>query len=191
MDWMDCATAAGDCVAGDTRSHQPRPQSITNVITAFRNAIAHQNVLNFNGGDLGCSSNTAGTNRGDFDTVKEENFNDEDARRYAFHYALSIHVEALAALTPGGGGSGCGEIGGNDFYISFGEWGAGRPTVQEESGTIMHELGHNLSLLHGGGQGDNANNFKPNYLSIMNYSSQLRGIPATNRLDYSRSDLPI
>ena len=56
----------------------------------------------------------------------------------------------------------------------------------------MHELGHNLGLLHGGDQGDNANNYKPNYLSLMNYSFQLRGIPTptTNRLDYSRNDLP-
>jgi hypothetical protein len=209
FDWMDCATAGGDCAAGDTHSHRPQAQAITNVVQAFRNhpsvsnpdgqnginvhidvsnAIRHQNVLNFNGGDLGCSSNTAGTNRGDFDTVKAANFNNQEARRYAFHYALSIHVENQAALTDlDEAGSGCGEIGGNDFYISFGEWGAGRPTVQEESGTIMHELGHNLGLRHGG---DENVNYKPNYLSIMNYSFQLRGIPNANRLDYSRSDLP-
>ncbi len=65
--------------------------------------------------------------------------------------------------------------------------GAGRPTRQEESGKIMHELGHNLGLRHGG---DENVNYKPNYLSIMNYSFQLRGIPNANRLDYSRSDLP-
>ena len=33
-------------------------------------------------------------------------------------------------------------------------------------------------------------NFKPNYLSLMNYLFQLRGIPAANRLDYSQNDLP-
>ena len=33
--------------------------------------------------------------------------------------------------------------------------------------TAMHELGHNLNLLHGGGVNTNC---KPNYLSIMNYS---------------------
>ena len=167
MDWMDCATAGGDCAAGDTHTHRPQAAAITNVITAFRNApvtnpdgnnginlhldasnaIPHQNVLNFNGGPLGCSSNAAGTGFGDFDTVKATNFNNQDARRYAFHYALAIHVETQAALTPGGGGSGCGETGGNDFYISFGEWGAGRPTLQEEAGTIMHELGHNLGSI--------------------------------------------
>ncbi len=33
-------------------------------------------------------------------------------------------------------------------------------------GTVMHELGHNLSLGHGGFENTN---YKPNYLSIMNY----------------------
>jgi hypothetical protein len=214
FDWMDCATAGGDCAAGDTHSHRPQAQAITNVIQAFRNhpsvsnpdgqnginvhidasnAIRHQNVLNFNGGDLGCSSNTAGTNRGDFDTEKAANFNNAAVRRYAYHYALAIHVENAAALTvPAQRFSGCGETFGNDFYISFGGWnGGGGPTVQQEAGTIMHELGHNLRLDHSGNEGNQRDvNYKPNYLSIMNYAFTLRGIPPSNRLDYSRNDLP-
>jgi hypothetical protein len=61
-----------------------------------------------------------------------------------------------------------------------------------EGGTFMHELGHNLSLDHGG---DNLDNYKPNYLSVMNYLFQKTGIPYGNspddpepghyRLDYS------
>jgi len=50
----------------------------------------------------------------------------------------------------------------------------------------MHELGHNLGLRHGGG--DNLN-YKPNYLSVMNYFFQLSGVPenlATGNFDYSR-----
>ena len=39
----------------------------------------------------------------------------------------------------------------------------------------MHELGHNLGLRHGG---DDLPNFKPNYLSVMNYSFQLTGLGA-------------
>jgi hypothetical protein len=208
MDWMDCAVAGGDCAAGDTHSHRPQDASITNVVQAFANApvaalnpdganginlhvhlsnaIAHQNVLNFNGGALGCGPNPAGTGFGDFDTVKAANFDNAAARRYAFHYGLAIEVENQAALTDANQRfSGCGEIGGNDFYISFGLWGP--ITVQQEAGTIMHELGHNLGLLHGGN--DNVN-FKPNYLSLMNYWFQLRGIPAANRLDYSAATLP-
>lgn len=38
----------------------------------------------------------------------------------------------------------------------------------------MHELGHNLGLRHGG---DENLNYKPNYLSVMNYLYQLNGLP--------------
>lgn len=59
--------------------------------------------------------------------------------------------------------------------------------------TIIHELGHNLSLQHGG---DVACNGKPNYNSLMNYNYQLNGIDtdcdrAPNGIDnlgYSQGD---
>jgi hypothetical protein len=54
----------------------------------------------------------------------------------------------------------------------------------------MHELGHNLGLRHGG---DDHNHFEPNYLSIMNYSFQTRGLRNNNQdghFDYSRFSLP-
>lgn len=57
------------------------------------------------------------------------------------------------------------------------------------AGTFMHELGHNLGLGHGG-QDDV--NFKPNYISIMNYSFQLAGLPTeANKhiIDYSTLNL--
>ena len=38
-----------------------------------------------------------------------------------------------------------------------------------EAGTTMHELGHNLDLRHGG---DEDLNYKPNYISVMNYLYQ-------------------
>jgi hypothetical protein len=47
-----------------------------------------------------------------------------------------------------------------------------------EAGTFMHELGHNLGLNHGGGlfnQGD-FTNYKPNFISVMNYYYQAGGI---------------
>jgi hypothetical protein len=57
---------------------------------------------------------------------------------------------------------------------------------RQQSGTLMHELGHNLNLQHGGGD---CTNYKPNYLSIMSYRYQFSGILPTGRLDYSDDDL--
>ena len=86
-------------------------------------------------------------------------------------------------------------------------------------GTFMHELGHNLGLRHGGGVSSTSDpnscyppacedentvpaapNYKPNYLSVMNYRYQFAGIqstafpggfsPVNTRLDYSTQILP-
>lgn len=45
--------------------------------------------------------------------------------------------------------------------------------ISDHVGTFLHELGHNLNLGHGGGD---SINWKPNYLSIMNYYWQLPGL---------------
>jgi hypothetical protein len=55
-----------------------------------------------------------------------------------------------------------------------------------EAGTLMHELGHNLGLRHGGFEDVNC---KPNYLSVMNYTLQVPYIDPTRPLDYSRQEL--
>jgi hypothetical protein len=47
-------------------------------------------------------------------------------------------------------------------------------TEDIEVGTFIHELGHNLGLRHGG---TDHVNYKPNYLSVMNYFFQLGGVP--------------
>lgn len=54
------------------------------------------------------------------------------------------------------------------------------------AGTFMHELGHTLGLNHGGQDGDN---YKPNYLSIMNYSFQSDGLYPNAELNYSEYKL--
>jgi uncharacterized repeat protein (TIGR01451 family) len=220
VDYMDCAVAGGDCAAGDTHSHRPKTAAIQAVINAFANApvsnpdgnaginlhvdvsnaIPHQNQLNINGLCFG-----GGTGIGSFDAVKADpaNFGPNNPRRFAYHYSLWTHQQVSTSTA-----SGCGELPGNDFQVSLGGWNVGSGdldgdgladadvgTVQQQAGTFMHELGHNLNLGHGGGDGVN---FKPNYLSIMSYNFQLSGIPPADpdgtgplsgRVDYSGSAL--
>jgi hypothetical protein len=62
-----------------------------------------------------------------------------------------------------------------------------RPTVFNVGGTFMHELGHNLGLRHGGGSdfthdAEDTPTFKPNFLSVMNYSFQLSGIQVADAI---------
>lgn len=89
-------------------------------------------------------------------------------RKGYFHYALMTHsfgfgtaIEATAA--------GNAELPGNDSIITMHcDTNPGRTAA-----VIMHELGHNLGLRHGGNENDN---WKPNYNSVMNYLFQTTGV---------------
>jgi hypothetical protein len=85
-----------------------------------------------------------------------------------YHYAISVHWK------------GTGDLRGQSASIPaqmlwFNMCGEGRllsflscpASADKQAVTVMHELGHNLGLRHGGG--DNVG-YKPNYLSVMNYS---------------------
>ena len=87
-----------------------------------------------------------------FYNAKRTNF--PPVRRWVFRYAIAAALPGTC--TPPKGGQG--ELGGNDF-IDF----------NHDGGSIMHELGHNLNLDHGG---DVDVNCKPNYVSVMNYDNQ-------------------
>ena len=93
-----------------------------------------------------------------FVAVKAGQFN--ALRSRVFRYAIQAAAPANppAPAPPLGCAGGEGEIGGNDFI-----------SHNRDAGTLMHELGHNLNLRHGGSVNDNC---KPNYLSVMNYNLQ-------------------
>ena len=60
-----------------------------------------------------------------------------------------------------------------DFLVTLGGWNTPGGTDWQKLGTFIHELGHCLGLTHGGV--DHAN-YKPNYLSVMNYFFQTWGL---------------
>jgi hypothetical protein len=74
--------------------------------------------------------------------------------------------------------TGIGDWGGGDFMLTMGGFSdaEGLPvgTDTQQAGTILHELGHTMMLSHGG-SAENLN-CSPNYLSVMNYLFQLRGL---------------
>jgi len=112
--------------------------------------------------------------------------------------------------------------GGGDLAVTLGLWGADDApgcqadpsqtlnsgqvycddqvgTVNVQTGTLMHELGHTLTLTHGGTYYQPGSsiptyegNCKPNFISIMNYLFQVRGFVDNNpfKFDYSGQNLP-
>jgi hypothetical protein len=114
------------------------------------------------------------------------------AKKMVYHYCLFAHQQADWENTPPNPGwkittsSGKGEVFGNDFFVSLGGWSTGG-TPDEQAATFMHELGHNLGLEHGG---VDEINYKPNYLSIMNYLFEMPYKNPLRPLDYSGYKLP-
>jgi uncharacterized membrane protein len=141
----------------------------------------------------------------DFSTLKAAYF--QPTGNHPWHYAIFGRYGDVAETgNPNCAayrGSGHALLPGYDFQITTGsvrnqfDASVGRGVTYEDGGTFMHELGHNLGLHHGGADDIN---FKPNYLSVMNYDFQLNGIPygaapgSTTpvgfRLDYSDVVLP-
>jgi hypothetical protein len=130
------------------------------------NQVAYAKAVN-----LGC------TNAGvDARSYKVENM--QVNRKQIFYYMLFGTSQNSDGSS---GSSGCAEMLGNDSLMTLAGWELS--TNSEEStnmlinfqaGTVMHEFGHNLGLDHGG---DEDKNYKPNYVSIMNYLYQLQGLP--------------
>ncbi|QLH09049.1 hypothetical protein [Candidatus Nitrosotenuis sp. DW1] len=103
-------------------------------------------------------------------------------KRYAFHYVLVVDERC------GSGSSGIAESWGNDVMISLGSSESKIGSIDQQEGTILHELGHNLDLNHGGGDEVNC---KPNQLSVMSYSRQFSDMVSDRKLDFSRAKVGI
>jgi hypothetical protein len=112
------------------------------------------------------------------------------ARRAVFYYMLFGYSQQADGSA---GSSGLGEVRGNDTIITLGGYDFGTSTqwrrnllANTQAATMVHELGHNLGLRHGG---DEDVNYKPNYLSIMNYLYSAWGLPSIGGDEGDRYDL--
>lgn len=215
IDWMEKPPTTllwGWKVGG--HHHQPKPAALQKVVDAFKNApvsnpdgstgiSAHidagpDSVMNPATGakwggmsrsasltevaNLGKKASSGWYDWSEFDAIKANNF--ELSRTDVFHYCIFAHRYGEGASSGISRG-----IPGSDLIVADGCGSTDNLGVVEQAGTLMHEFGHNLGLGHGGG--DHVN-YKPNYLSIMNYSFQFSGLiknGAFGTLDYSRAKL--
>jgi alpha-tubulin suppressor-like RCC1 family protein len=118
------------------------------------------------------------------------------AKKLIYHYSLWAHSMTVGGPDNPAGNTGVSGICSPDTLIALGQ---SFGKVPQEAATLMHELGHDLNLGHGG---DEDTNNKPNYLSIMNYNFSGFGMPVFSGspagkvilpngalLDYSRNAL--
>jgi len=180
-----------DYMDSDDIAVTPRIEALEKVVGAF----AAQNIaVHFDVGDLFSSTyledfNLGGGNqvdsysgitftpnfldaRTDFYDIKRSNINPE--RLPIFHYFLMAQSQE-ESLSSGGS-----EQSGNDAFITLGDWGLNldddkgeNELINIQASIIMHQLGHNLGLKHGG---DDFTELKPNYLSTMNPLYVLEGL---------------
>jgi hypothetical protein len=122
-----------------------------------------------------------------FEDLKQAHFT--PSLRQVAHYCIFAHKLEFDNQTVSGMSRGSDATGfaASEFVVSLGGVGvAGIGSMAQQAGTFMHELGHDLGLRHGGGDGINN---KPNYLSVMSHAFQMSGLVG-GTFDYSRWALP-
>jgi hypothetical protein len=163
-DWF---TDSLDCSA---HSHRPSVAALAKVTAMFQ-AMGIRAIHDygqggaFTGGNVIADANgviDGGVNDVEFRAHKTPNF---AANRHGyFHYVLNPHRYNTTS-----GSSGQAELPGDDLIVSLQCF----LSDQNVANTIVHELGHNLLLRHGGNEDAN---YKPNYNSVMNYRYQFPGV---------------
>lgn len=178
VDWMKNS-------ATETKSHIPDPSVITRTVDTFAKAPYANNPDGISGINMHIELSNEVPHDQDLNPVNAEfaaikNANFPSVRQDTHHYALFGHGY--------GGGTSSGlsfGIPASDYIVTLGTWGSA-DTPDAETGTFIHELGHNLGLGHGGFDGEN---YKPNYLSIMSYAFQISGVYRSGKYgnyDYQR-----
>ena len=97
------------------------------------------------------------------------------AREGTFHYVI------WGDYYDNSTSSGIANFGGRNLMVTVGPHFWGKATSDIRVAVFVHELGHNLALSHGGWD---EINYKPNYLSVMNYQYTLTGVPMADGSRY-------
>jgi hypothetical protein len=176
VDWMDDTQQCG------SHSHRPTTAAIDRIVLAFADSpvtnpdattgidlIIDYGQGGFTSGGtiiddlitpVGSINN--GVNGAEFAAIKAANFH--PAREGYFNYAVHMH-----RYNTNSSSSGQAELPGDDLIVSLQCF----EGTNNTSNTLMHELGHNLDLRHGGFENTN---YKPNYNSVLNYRFQFPGV---------------
>jgi hypothetical protein len=204
-DWFDDANGCAQ------HSHRPTPEVLQGVHDFYANApianpdgVTGINVIQdygqgglFTGGNLIVDeSNPTALVDG---PVGYPQYNGYEVANFAanrhnyFHFVLMAHQYDNQQGSTSSSGSAT--TPGYELMVTLGCWagdtsGTGAAYIRN---SIVHELGHNLGLKHGG---DEACNYKPNYSSVMNYRYEFVGIDSgcqgtgdgASTLDYSSGD---
>ncbi|MEM8861270.1 MAG: hypothetical protein AAGD96_23330 [Chloroflexota bacterium] len=187
-DWYDDSLEnQGSCTneADGFHSHRPTDAMITMVQLVYANAPVQNPdqsfgidiIQDYGQGGIFTGGNLIAKNQNgllpnnvksdEFQAIKAAHF--DSNRSGYFHYTILAHqYTSLENFS-----SGNAEINGDDLIVSLYNYNC---VDSFTSKTIVHELGHNLGLLHGG---DENRNYKPNYNSVMNYQYQFAGIDNT------------
>ncbi len=157
LDWMEAPD----------HSHKPSQEVLDRIVRTFAaegysivielgNAIPHQDNLEITGSPSGSP---------DIQAIRNEHF----AHRFDPRYFYSIWAHRYNDT----GSSGIADLPGRIHLVTLGSFPGQVGTFAHQVGTFIHEFGHNLGQRHGGAD---HSNYKPNYVSVMNYHFQLSGI---------------
>ena len=178
--------------------HYPNVESLEKVVEAFQNApgnpinlhitidekLPHINQLDFHDPMLDGFHEIKAQHFGTISERGDPNWdNNEIAKAQVFYYYLWAHDQTFVNV----GSSGISEESGNDGAVTLGSFDGMVGSTDQQAGSFMHELGHNLGIDHGGSV-DDQDNCKPNLLSVMTYSRQFSEF-LERPLDYSRQSV--
>jgi hypothetical protein len=178
MDYMSgrlASTAALDRIVQVFASAPvSNPDGTTGVKIHLDAGAARGTAYNLGGGNEVTYDDDLNPSATQTNAIKAANF--AAVRKAVFHYMI------WGDSYDGGCSSGQAfNIPNDTFIVTVGPKCGWNATDDTNVGTFIHELGHNIGLKHGGT--DNLN-YKPNYLSVMNYSFQLGGVLRSDGTKY-------